>query len=136
MKPKPPISKGARLFSPSFCGMSSSTVLMERGMFVLKPWFMVPLAQKREIVAEHGRRMGIMSKRFWFWPIDGLVLLGIVLAGAEYTASWSAPSQWTDRDTQLSAQHIADAQLSSRQDQAAAHAPADRPSAGRSLPAR
>ena len=33
------------------------------------------------------------------------MLLGIVLAGAEYMASWSAPSQWTDRGTQLSAQH-------------------------------
>lgn len=111
-------------------------VLMEHGMFVLKPWFMVPLTQKKAIVAEHGRRTGIMSKRFWFWPIYGLVLLGIVLAGAEYMAAQSAPSQWTDRGTRLSAQRIADAPLSGRQDQAAAHAPADRPSAGRSLPGR
>ena len=77
-----------------------------------------------------------MSKRFWFWPTYGLVLLGIVLAGAEYIASWPVPSQWTDRGAQLSAQRIADAPLSGRQDQAAAHTPADRPSAGRSLPGR
>jgi hypothetical protein len=58
---------------------------------------MVPLARKKAIVAEHGRRTGIMRTRFWFWPIYGLVLLGLVLAGAEYIASWSVPS-WPARD--------------------------------------
>jgi acetyltransferase AlgX (SGNH hydrolase-like protein) len=38
-----------------------------------------------------------MTKRFWFWPIYGLVLLAIVVAGAEYIASYSAPS-WPARD--------------------------------------
>ena len=38
-----------------------------------------------------------MTKRFWFWPIYGLVLLALVLAGAEYIASYSAPS-WPARD--------------------------------------
>lgn len=66
-------------------------------MFVWRPWFMVPLARKKAIVEEQGQQTGIMNKRFWFWPIYGLVLLGIVLAGAEYIASWSAPS-WPARD--------------------------------------
>lgn len=38
-----------------------------------------------------------MAKRFWFWPIYGLLLLGIVLVGAEYIASGSVPS-WPARD--------------------------------------
>lgn len=38
-----------------------------------------------------------MIKRFWFWPIYGMVLLGLVLAGAEYISSYSAPS-WPARD--------------------------------------
>jgi hypothetical protein len=38
-----------------------------------------------------------MTKRFWFWPIYGLVLLALVVAGAEYIASYSAPS-WPARD--------------------------------------
>jgi hypothetical protein len=38
-----------------------------------------------------------MTKRFWFWPIYGLVLLALVLAGAEYISSYSAPS-WPARD--------------------------------------
>lgn len=38
-----------------------------------------------------------MTKRLWFWPIYGLVLLALVVAGAEYIASYSAPS-WPARD--------------------------------------
>jgi hypothetical protein len=38
-----------------------------------------------------------MTRRFWFWPIYGLVFLGFVLPGAEYIASYSAPS-WPARD--------------------------------------
>jgi hypothetical protein len=38
-----------------------------------------------------------MTKRFWFWPVYGLLLLGLVLVGAEYIASWSVPS-WPARD--------------------------------------
>lgn len=38
-----------------------------------------------------------MTKRFWFWPIYGLLLAGLVVVGAEYIASWSAPS-WPARD--------------------------------------
>lgn len=38
-----------------------------------------------------------MTKRVWFWPIYGLLLLGLVLAGAEYIASSAVPS-WPARD--------------------------------------
>jgi hypothetical protein len=38
-----------------------------------------------------------MTKRFWFWPVYGLLLLGLVLVGAEYIASLSVPS-WPARD--------------------------------------
>ena len=38
-----------------------------------------------------------MINRFWFWPLYGLVLLAFVLAGAEYIASYSAPS-WPARE--------------------------------------
>jgi hypothetical protein len=38
-----------------------------------------------------------MTRRWWFWPIYGLLLLGLVLTGAEYIASSSAPS-WPARD--------------------------------------
>ncbi len=38
-----------------------------------------------------------MIKRFWIWPIYGLLLSGVVLAGAEYIASGSVPS-WPARD--------------------------------------
>ncbi len=38
-----------------------------------------------------------MTKRFWFWPIYGLLLLGIALVGAEFIASSSVPS-WPARD--------------------------------------
>lgn len=38
-----------------------------------------------------------MTKRFWFWPIYGLLILGIVLVGAEFIASSSVPS-WPARD--------------------------------------
>ena len=38
-----------------------------------------------------------MTKRFWFWPAYGLVLLALVVAGAEYIASYSVPS-WPARD--------------------------------------
>lgn len=38
-----------------------------------------------------------MTRRWWFWPAYGLLLLGLVLAGAEYIASFSAPS-WPARD--------------------------------------
>jgi SGNH hydrolase-like domain, acetyltransferase AlgX len=38
-----------------------------------------------------------MAKRFWFWPIYGVLLAGIVLVGAEYIASGSVPS-WPARD--------------------------------------
>lgn len=49
---------------------------------------MVPLARKKELWNRAGER-AFMNKRFWFWPIYGLVLLGIVLPGAEYIA-WPA----------------------------------------------
>jgi len=32
-----------------------------------------------------------MSKRYWFWPAYLLLVLGIVLAGAEYVSSFSVP---------------------------------------------
>lgn len=38
-----------------------------------------------------------MAKRFWFWPIYGLLLVGIGLGGAEYIVSGSVPS-WPARD--------------------------------------
>lgn len=38
-----------------------------------------------------------MINRFWFWPLYGLLLLAFVLAGAEYIASYSAPS-WPARE--------------------------------------
>jgi hypothetical protein len=38
-----------------------------------------------------------MTRRWWFWPAYGLLLLGLVLAGAEVIASYSAPS-WPARD--------------------------------------
>ena len=38
-----------------------------------------------------------MTKRFWFWPIYGLLSLGVLLAGAEYIASGSVPP-WPARD--------------------------------------
>lgn len=38
-----------------------------------------------------------MTKRVWFWPIYGLLLLGFVLGGAEYIAFSAAPS-WPARD--------------------------------------
>jgi hypothetical protein len=38
-----------------------------------------------------------MTKRFWFWPIYGLGVLGLILAGAEAISSRSVPS-WPARD--------------------------------------
>jgi hypothetical protein len=38
-----------------------------------------------------------MIKRFWFWPVYGLLLLGIVLVGAEAIASRSVPP-WPARE--------------------------------------
>ncbi|HET9352726.1 MAG TPA: hypothetical protein VFO32_01895 [Sphingomicrobium sp.] len=38
-----------------------------------------------------------MTRRWWFWPTYGLLLLGLILAGAEVIASYSAPS-WPARD--------------------------------------
>lgn len=38
-----------------------------------------------------------MTKRLWFWPVYGLLLVGILLVGGEYIASGSVPS-WPARD--------------------------------------
>ncbi|GEP54609.1 hypothetical protein RSO01_17750 [Reyranella soli] len=52
----------------------------------------MPLTLNPATIATH-----TMTKRFWFWPIYGLALLGLVVVGAEYVASWSAPS-WPARE--------------------------------------
>jgi hypothetical protein len=38
-----------------------------------------------------------MTRRWWFWPIYGLLLLGLVVSGAEYIVSSSVPA-WPARD--------------------------------------
>ena len=38
-----------------------------------------------------------MTRRWWFWPIYGLLLLGLVVCGAEYIASSAVPS-WPARE--------------------------------------
>ena len=38
-----------------------------------------------------------MTRRWWFWPIYGLLLLGLVVSRAEYVASHSVPS-WPARE--------------------------------------
>ena len=38
-----------------------------------------------------------MTRQLWFWPLYGLLLLGLALTGAEYIASYSAPP-WPARE--------------------------------------
>src|SRR3954467_5149308 len=38
-----------------------------------------------------------MTRRWWFWPIYGLLVLGLVVAGAEVIASYSVPP-WPARE--------------------------------------
>ena len=53
-------------------------------------------AQPRPAPACPGRT-AVMTRRWWFWPIYGLLLLGLVVSGAEYVASHSVPS-WPARE--------------------------------------
>ena len=38
-----------------------------------------------------------MTRRWWFWPIYGLLLIGLVAAGSEYVVSTSVPA-WPARE--------------------------------------